>query len=206
MSDWSMNMKEKHFFCQITISSVMMRAALDTSFPCLAQFLPSLIETFSSILNQIPSKQQYIVSLDFSHLFFILHPRAGSSFKQDDVWRMQLNGSYRNRGLNLQFLFIPGTVENEPLFLGLPLLWYICISDIRMCVKGCLAKCGHDNLTHTDIFCCGSGLRICYLPNSMQMYERLFSFAERRFSSVWGMLRGAWNSFIKLEGRGVFDS
>lgn len=65
---------------------------------------------------------QYIVSLDFSHLVFMFRPHAGSSFKQDDVWRMQLNGSYRNRGLNLRFLFITGTMENKSLFLVLPLL------------------------------------------------------------------------------------
>lgn len=75
-------------------------------------FYPSLIEIFSLIF-------QCIVSFSFFHLFFMFHPYAGSSLKQDDVWRMQLNGSYRNRGLNLRLLFITCAAGNKSLFLVL---------------------------------------------------------------------------------------
>ncbi len=133
MSDCSMKMKEKH--CLLSDYHLKFDDLFfDSTSPHFAWFPPSLIEIFSLILNSISLTQQYIVSLDFFHLFLMFHPCAGSSFKQDDVWRMQLNGSYRNRGLNLQFLFITSTVENKSLFIVLPLLWrnicYMCVLKV----------------------------------------------------------------------------
>lgn len=111
MSKCSIKMKKKHFLCQIKGDDLTATAHCSTPFR-FAWCLPSQIKILILILNYFFMTQLYIASLYFFDLFFMFHAQAGSSFKQDDVWRMKLNGSYRNRDLNLRFLFIPGTVEN----------------------------------------------------------------------------------------------
>ena len=154
--------------------------------------------------------QQYIVSLDFSHLVFMFRPHAGSSFKQDDVWRMQLNGSYRNRGLNLRFLFITGTMENKSLFLVLPLLLGGGHTVCRTCVCVCVCVCFvWPNVVIAKLKI-GTRAGVFWIRTENLVFPEqyadvqtslFFFFAESHLGSMWGMLRGAWNGFIKLEGK-----
>lgn len=130
MSDCSMKMKRKHFLCHHLKCD-------DLTFEkCFTWYPPHLIEIFSLILNSISLTQQYVVSLDFFHLFLMFHPHAGASFKQNDMWRMQLNVSYKNCGLNLWFLFITDTVQNKSMslfFLSLVVeedMLYMCVNCI----------------------------------------------------------------------------
>lgn len=145
--------------------------------------------------------QQYIVSLDFSHLVFMFRPHAGSSFKQDDVWRMQLNGSYRNRGLNLRFLFITGTMENKSLFLVLPLLLggghtvcrtYMCV--VRPNVVIAKLKIG----TRAGVF----WIRTETLRFPEQYADVQTSFFFRRKSSRFHVRNVAWSVKWFHEARG----
>lgn len=163
-----------------------MGTAHDSTPPCFAWFLSSQIKILILISNCSFMTHQFILSLDFFDLFFMFHVHAGSFFKQDDVWRMKLMAHNETVASICYFffsllLFITSTVLNvvmEQRLFGQ--LWSKQTNFET-------AKCRDTYLwtVGVDVWTCI--LKVISVP-------------------CWGKLHEAWNRFVRLEQKGVFDS